>query len=376
MDGRKLSAALLICLCFGSIHAYGVLLFPIELWLGTSRTMASLGYAAAIASLTAGVFLNGRLDRVSGTRLRLIGCGSLAALGLLLLGAGHSVTGLILGYGAMYGLANGIAYATSLSLAASAMPGREARAIGLATAVYGLGAVLWAQFFAWSLRGMPVATLFMFMAPLLFGICLFCAAVMVGDPASRDEAASVTAQSGRPSLPPLWVIYLLGALGGLMVLAHAPAIAVWRGGETADAGVFAGIVSGGSVAGGYLGGLSAERFPGRMSLAAPLIVQTGVLASLPALTGLFSLLAALGLTGLCYGVLIAVIPAEVRRRSGPNRFAADYGRVFSAWGVAGLAGPVVAGTLYDLSQGYGVALAGASALSLLSVLLVFVSMPK
>jgi len=59
MDGVKLAAALLVCLCFGSIHAYGVLPAPLEQWLDTSRTLASLGYSLALAGLTAGVLLNG-----------------------------------------------------------------------------------------------------------------------------------------------------------------------------------------------------------------------------------------------------------------------------------------------------------------------------
>ena len=128
----------MICLCFGSIHAYGVLLAPIEQWLDTSRTVASLGYAVAIAALTLGVYLNGRIEAVIGPRLRLIGSGVVAAVGLVLAGGNVSPTGLITGFGLMYGLANGIAYAMSLGIAAAAMPGREAQAMGLATATYGL----------------------------------------------------------------------------------------------------------------------------------------------------------------------------------------------------------------------------------------------
>ena len=108
----------MICLCFGSIHAYGVLLAPIEQWLDTSRTVASLGYAVAIAALTLGVYLNGRIEAVIGPRLRLIGSGVVAAVGLVLAGGNASPTGLITGFGLMYGLANGIAYAMSLGIAA------------------------------------------------------------------------------------------------------------------------------------------------------------------------------------------------------------------------------------------------------------------
>ena len=107
------------CLCFGSIHAYGVLLAPVEQWLGTSRTVASMGYAVAIAALTIGVYLNGRIEMVFGPRLRLIGSGAVAALGLMIAGGSSSSAGLLLGFGLMYGLANGVAYAMSLGIAAA-----------------------------------------------------------------------------------------------------------------------------------------------------------------------------------------------------------------------------------------------------------------
>ena len=50
-----MAAALILCLVFGSIHAYGVLLVPIEEWLSASRVITSLGYSLAIVALTIGV---------------------------------------------------------------------------------------------------------------------------------------------------------------------------------------------------------------------------------------------------------------------------------------------------------------------------------
>jgi MFS family permease len=368
MDARALSAALLICLCFGSIHAYGVLLAPVELWLSTSRTVASMGYAIAIAALTAGVYLNGRLEPMLGMKLRLVGCGILAALGLVIAGGTASSIGLLLGFGLMYGLANGIAYAMALSIAARAMPGREAQAMGLATAIYGLGAVLCAQLFNAALGSLHVALMFFALAPVILATCILGAA-LVPQASGGGQAPETDLSSARPrALLILWISYLLGAFSGLMVLAHAPAIALWRDGAAAEAGFVSGVVSFGSVAGGYLGGVIAERIPGPRGMALPLLVQAGALAGLPFMPGLGLVTATLGLAGFCYGVLIAVVPAEVRRIGGPQSFAVNYGRVFTAWGVAGVAGPVMAGYLYDLTLGYGVALAAALVLSLCSCL--------
>ena len=148
-----------------------------------------------------------------------------------------------------------------------------------------------------------------------------------------------------------------------MVLAHAPAITAWREGSAAEAGLVAGAVSFGSVAGGYLGGLVAQWVPGQRGVALPLFLQAAVLFSLPFATGLPAVAAMLGAAGLCYGVLIAMVPVEVRRIAGPKQFALSYGKVFSAWGLAGISGPVTAGYLFDITHGYGAALAAAALLS-------------
>jgi len=370
MDAWKLAAALLICLCFGSIHAYGVLLTPVEQWLGTSRTVASLGYAIAIAALTAGVYLNGRIEMKVGLRLRLIGCGILATLGLIIAGGGASTAGLLIGFGLMYGLANGVAYAMSLGIAAAAMPSREAQAMGLATASYGLGAVLCAQLFSAALKSVQVASILLALAPVILAACVL-GAILVHSNRQND---ALSAQGYPLALPQqllvLWFSYLLGAFAGLMVLAHAPAIALWRASETVQPGLFSGVVSFGSVAGGYLGGVLGERLPGPRGVALPLIVQSAALASLLLLSGPAPVAVALGLAGFCYGVLIAVVPVEVRRISGVQGFARSYGRVFTAWGVAGIAGPVTAGFLYDVTLGYGAALAMAAVLSLCSCIFI------
>ena len=366
MDAPKLAAALLICLCFGSIHAYGVLLAPVEQWLVISRTVASMGYALAVAALTLGVYLNGCIEAMFSPQQRLAGCGALAAPGLAIAGGSSTATGLLAGFGVMYGLANGIAYAMSLGIAAAAMPGREARAMGLATASYGLGAVLCAQLFDAASYSLHVALIFLVLAPVIFIVCMLGAATVQ----SERRTGARPAQGLPPALPKqllcLWFSYLLGAFAGLMVLAHAPAIALWRANSAAEPGLVSGVVSFGSVAGGYLGGMLGERLPGPRGIALPLVVQAAVLASVPFLSGFVPVAAALGLAGLCYGVLIAAVPVAVRRIGGVQGFARNYGRVFTAWGIAGIAGPVTAGFVYDITFGYGAALATAAVLSLCS----------
>lgn len=366
MDASLLIAAIIICACFGSIHAYGVLLTPLEGWLGIGRGSASLGYSTALLALTFGVFVNGRLSEKIPRSYRLLPCGLLAAVGLALAALLAGLPSLILGFGLAYGLANGVAYSLSLDIAARAMPGREATAMGIATAAYGLGAVAFAQLFSILLSALTIQHILLAWAAMLLAVCLM--GGMLARHLPPETAVVWPPHTTEPwsGILGLWATYLLGAFGGLMVLAHAPGVAAHHNGTMANAGLAAGVVSAGSVVGGYLGGILAGKISQRWSIALPMLTQTAAIAALMAIASSASAIIALGFIGLSYGVLIAAVPAAVRNIWGSVRFAEVYGRVFTAWGLAGLIGPFIAGVLYDASGSYDAALATASVLSLAS----------
>lgn len=365
-DWKKLAASALVCFSFGSIHAYGVLLIPVGEWLRVGRGSASLGYSIAILALTAGVYLNGKLAGRVPVRIALLLSGALSALGLVLCASAASEPGLLIGFGLVFGLANGFAYAVSLSLAADASPGREAAGLGIATAAYGAGAVFFAQVFALVLPVLGIAAVFLGLAAVLLAACL-AAAFMSG----TGREASPETKNRKPaakahSLLPLWVTYLLGAFSGLLIIAHAPAIAGAASGSAGQAGIASGFVSLGSVCGGYLGGVISDALSIRLSLALPLLVQAGALSALTVTGDPMAILPLLGVVGLCYGVIIAAVPATVQRMWSREGFAEAYGKVFTAWGLAGLLGPLAAGLLFDATGQYGTSLILAAVLSFLS----------
>jgi len=367
-DMAKLAAAALVCFSFGSIHAYGVLLIPVSEWLGVGRGSASLGYSFAILALTAGVYLNGKQGERIPHRIGLLISGAVAALGLVLCAFAASQAGLLIGFGLVFGLVNGVAYAQSLTLAADASPGREATGLGIATAAYGAGAVFFAQTFSWILPVMGVSAVFLMLAVFLLAACL-CGALLSGE-VQRKGGAGATVTEARGVLP-LWGTYLLGAFSGLLIIAHAPGIAGAASGAGNQAGIAAGLVSLGSVAGGYLGGVLSGMLSTRLSLSLPLLAQAAALTALTVTHDPALVLLLLGGLGLCYGVLIAAIPAAVQRIWSREGFAEAYGKVFTAWGLAGLAGPLMAGMLFDATDTYGASLGLAAALSMTSSIMGF-----
>jgi OFA family oxalate/formate antiporter-like MFS transporter len=77
----------------------------------------------------------------------------------------------------------------------------------------------------------------------------------------------------------------------------------------------------------------------------------------------WSATALLAAAGFGYGALIAWIPAAIARLAPPAAARPAFGRVFTAWGLAGLAGPWIAGLLFEQSGSYRLALLLAAALA-------------
>ena len=108
----------------------------------------------------------------------------------------------------------------------------------------------------------------------------------------------------------------------------------------------------------------------------PCVSVRGLLSALPLVTALSlaglavfagQTLVFLGLIGFAYGGTIAAYPAAIGREFGADGPRA-YGRVFTAWGTAGLFAPWFAGQIFDWSSNYELALWVASGLGVVSIL--------
>jgi OFA family oxalate/formate antiporter-like MFS transporter len=73
----------------------------------------------------------------------------------------------------------------------------------------------------------------------------------------------------------------------------------------------------------------------------------------------------LAIAGFAYGAIIAIYPVAIAACFGEDG-ARAYGRVFIAWGVAGLLAPWCAGVIYDARGEYDLAMLIAALVALLS----------
>ncbi len=372
-DRAVLGAALLLTGSLGSIHAFSIFIEPFEISLGRSRADISAIYSLALVCLTLAVLWGHHLfGRLRPGPLAALACLA-AAGGLGLAALGDSYTLLIVGYGVLFGAANGVGYSFALLLGARAWPARKGLAMGGVTAAYALGATIFVKLFAVATAAFGTATTLASMAGLL---CLVgCLCFLLLAPLGRDQAAAREADSDSPNDRPasrrllivFWLGYGFGTTAGLMAIGHAAGIAAAAGATAAGIVAGAMMIALGNALGGLLAGLLADRLAIRHLLIALPILSALALAFLALGTGASAAIAGLAAVGFTYGAIIAVTPVAVLRYVGSRAYSKAYGRVFTAWGLAGLAGPWLAGWLYDGSGDYGLALWLAAAAALVSV---------
>ncbi len=364
-----LAGCTVLSLVMGSVHAFSVFLEPLESRFEVGRDLASLTYSLALVALTLGVLVGHRVyGRLSPPGL--VALLSLAAAGGLLLSAyAQTIVAVWLGYSAIFGFANGLGYGFALQFVAQANPRRSGLAMGLVTAVYALGAAL-APLLLWdAVIGGGLTAGLVTMAAIV--ACAAPLAVLLlwraGEPFQREEAkGEPPARADGGVLLLLWLGYGAGVAAGLAAIGHATGIA--RAGGAADAALRAApiAIAAANMTGGLLGGWLCDRLaPRRLLIVLPLLSAVALGALAAGARG-EALVVGLAAVGFAYGAIIAVYPAAIARRFGVLAGVRIYGRVFTAWGTAGLLAPWAAGLLFDLSGSYRAALIAAAVLALLS----------
>ncbi|MFK7941079.1 MAG: hypothetical protein AB8B82_16990 [Roseovarius sp.] len=362
-----LLAASLVSVVMGSIHAFSVFLVPLETQLAASRSAVSLSYSMALVAITLVVLLGPRLyAKASAATLMGLAC-TVAAIGAYGAGTAGSLAGVWLGYSLVFGAANGLGYGFGLQIAAQVNPGREGLAMGVVTAAYALGSVVSPAVFETALISGGFAQAMNSLALCLIGVGVLSAGLMSLAQA-RFQSTAPNPDHPSPGLHKLgllWLAYFGGVMAGLMVIGHAAGIAaVLRPGTTtwlAPVVIAACNLAGAMIAGRLADTLSLGRLLGALAAASAL-----ALACLASLGTTAAMLPAFGLIGFAYGGTIAVYPAAIAKLYGMTRGPRIYGRVFTAWGAAGVLGPWLAGMLFDLGGGYHTALLTACAIATLS----------
>ncbi len=365
-----LATCCLMTLAMGTLHAWSVFSADIELVLGLSRTQSSLVYSLALVALTATVLFAVPLFNRLSPAMLFAGSATGAGLGLLCASSGSEVM-LFAGYSGVFGIANGIGYGFALQLSARVFSHRSGFAMGVTTATYALGATAGAQILGTlvAVTG-SLATLrlhgisFLVLAPVL--------AILIHTGKAEYSVSNIRIKPidiSNKLINKYRLSYGLAVFAGLMAIAHATPFITSYGNTHLSLALWGAIVLGiGNAIGGLIAGLACDRFSTQHIITLLPCVAAIALASAAVAPNAAMALAMLVVIGFTYGALIAVYPVAIARHFGLTNSATAYGRIFIAWGIAGLSAPVIAGLLYDTTQSYRYSMLLAMALSLASAI--------
>ncbi len=364
-----LAAAMVLAAVLGTVHAFSVFLVPMEQLFGATRGAVSAAYSIALVSLTVAVLLGHRLYGVVSAPAFSALLLTAAALGTAIAAVAPALPVVWLGYGLVFGGANGLGYGYALQASAQANRARSGLAMGLVTAAYALGAFVSPLAFD---AALAVGGVFAGMLTLTGALLAAVPVTWILLNAARFKfqvEARESVSNARPAtrqIAVLWLGYGTGVAAGLMAIGHATGIAAAAGLSGAYVLAAPMCIAVANMAGSLTGGRLIDAIEPRPVLALLPVLSGLILYAMVAISTGPLVLVALAALGFFYGAIIAAYPAAIAVTHGAVAGIRIYGRVFTAWGTAGLLAPLVAGALYDWSGDYRAALLIAGTLGLFS----------
>jgi MFS transporter, OFA family, oxalate/formate antiporter len=412
-------------LVIGTVYSWAIFAEPLVVGFGWDLTTTTWAYAIANFSLaTVGVVIGGFwLDRkgprpVAMTGIALWGLGNvLAGLGTPLFGAPW----LYITYGLIGGIGAGMAYITPLAVVSKWFPERRGLVGGLVVGSFGLGAFVYNQliprlpaFHAFSVqaaqilaagiadRTPPAGTghflatgagahivmqIFIASGLAFLAIGLPAAWILRNPPAEQYAGSRPGAdprpgsKRGRAGYPPssvirmrqfylLWLQLFANVIAGITIISNAVVILsdLTRLAPAEIAPLF-GVVSVFNAVGRFFWGGISDRIGCQRTFAAMFAVQAvtlywlcGVHAPAPALAGFAVVL-------LCCGAGFGTMPSYSAQCFGTRYMGLNYGLVLTAWGAAGLLGPMFVARAKDIGVSFSAMMPAIACALMASVIL-------
>lgn len=374
-------------LALGTLYAWSIFVAPLEKEFGWKRAETSNVFTIAVVVFALTFILAGRLqDKFGPFRVSLIG-GVLVSLGFFLCAFTHSLNYLYVCFGVIGGLGNGFGYATPIPVMAKWFPDKRGLAVGLAVGGYGGGSAIFGPLA--NLKLIPaygVHTTFMILGVIFLFMTVIGAFLLQNPPAGYKPAGWTPAPAAKaaattydftpsevlrtPTFYFMWVAYALGCSAGLMVISQLVPFAKSVGiasAAIATMGLVVGAI--GNASGRILSGWMSDAL-GRLNVLRLMIGVSMIAMPILYLVGgsVVPLYITVFVVYWCYGTQLSVNASTTSDFWGTKNAGINYGMLFTAWGVAGIIGPRIAGVLFDRYKNYQMAFYTAAILAAVALL--------
>lgn len=335
---------------------------------GWSKTLASMPYITTIGVFALMMIPAGRLQDRFGPRL-------IATAGAVFTGLGLVVAGFatpemawpaLLGFGVMAGTGMGLGYSAATPAAVKWFPSnRKGLITGIVVSGFGVAPVYIAPLTNSLLGQYGVGNSFKILG---VGFALFAgllAQLIVNPPAAQAQAAPASAKPlgdtwrdmmRTPTFFIFWIQYACAATAGLMIIGHLSRIVSTQSGGVITLGfLFVAALAIFNAMGRIMAGIISDRIGRVRTIALVCTMQAATMLLFPSLTTSAAFFMGAALVGFSYGACLSLFPSATADNWGTANFGLNYGILFTAWGVGGVFGPLLAGRIADTTGSYAMA---------------------
>ncbi len=357
---------------------------------GWTRTQATLPYTLAIACFALMMVPAGRLqDKVGPRRIATAG-GALTGLGLFVasFASPDSAWPALVGFGLLAGTGFGLGYAAATPAAVKWFPPEKKGLItGIVVAGFGIAPVYISPLSKWLLATQGIGGSFRILS-IAFSVAMLGLSQLIVDPPKAAPKATAKASANdatwrdllrSPSFYSLYLQYAFAATAGLMIIGHLAKIIAAQSNNTVKPVVFLQVLAIFNAGGRVAAGVVSDRIGRMITVAFVCILQAFNMAFFASYSTEAGFLVGAALVGFNYGACLSLFPSSAADLWGTKNLGLNYGVLFTAWGLGGVFGPLLAGQIADATgsyqQAYGVAamlLTAATFLALLSYVTVSV----
>lgn len=378
---RYAAAAIFMQVLLGIIYSWSIFRSPLAQLHGWSNAQTIAPYRYSLLAFAAGMILAGFWQDRKGPRI-------VASVGGFLLGTGcflaaflgDTVSGLIFSYGIVAGVGVGFAYVTPIAMCIKWFPDRRGMIVGVAVMGFGVGPLLFGPLLEILLGsdasrlGETIPRTFLVLAAIFYIGVIGAAQFYRVPPAGWKPAGwtPITARTGAVEMAPsqmvgtwqfyaLWVVYFLGTSVGLTAIGEATPLLKEMAKTNAmmTAGTALGIMSIFNGLGRLGWGSVSDRLGRKSAMLGMCAVSTlACIGFLRTPTNFLPLLTGLCLAAFAYGGYLALMPSLTADYFGSKNIGANYGLVFSAWGICGFLVPGYFARLMDHAKATGSIAAG------------------
>jgi OFA family oxalate/formate antiporter-like MFS transporter len=352
------SAALGINLLLGLLYAWSVFKKALVAEWGWNDVTASLPFTVSAAIFAFSMILAGRAQDKYGPKFVALFGGVMFGIGLIASGFSQNPTMMVITFGVIGGIGIGLGYSATTPCAIKWFDSSKKGVIsGIVVSGVGLAPVYIAPLTAYLIKLYGIQHTFIILgvialvAIILFSLLLKNPPVAFAPVHQAVNKPTANASSNNISWKNLlktkqfyhlWLIYLLSATAGLMLIAHMASIAgtqaAWKAGF-----ILVVILSAFNALGRIIIGFLSDKIGRKSAMVVVFLLQAINMFLFAYYKSVPMLIVGSAIAGLLYGSLFSIMPSITADFFGVKNLGVNYGLVFSGWGIAAIIGPILGG---------------------------------